>query len=187
MRLSRSLVTLRPFRGDELQTVVSARRRSGALPRDGSGVAEERLRRRVERSGTLTPHEMFLAIEAEGRLVGEVQARRSIEAPPPGVFELGFEICADADRGRGYGSDAVEVVTSHLFEREGAHRVQASTDLANVSMRRLLERLGSTYEGVLRGSMPSASGPRDHAMYGVRVSDWAGREAPGSDVERVAL
>ena len=39
-------------------------------------------------------------------------------------------------------------------------------------MRRTLERLGFEFEGVLRGFMVSADGPRDYAMYGMTTDDW---------------
>ncbi|MFB3737928.1 MAG: GNAT family N-acetyltransferase, partial [Candidatus Velamenicoccus archaeovorus] len=172
MRATGALVTLRPFRADELDAVVAARRRQDGLVPDRSGVSEESLRRRVASSGTMTRHELFLAIEAEGRLVGEVQARRSAEVMPQGVFELGIEIYEEADRGRGFGSDAVSAITSHLFEREGAHRVQASTDVENAPMRRVLERLGFGFEGILRGFLRTPAGLRDHAMYAVGASGW---------------
>jgi RimJ/RimL family protein N-acetyltransferase len=54
--------------------------------------------------------------------------------------------------------------------------VQATTDVDNVSMRRVLEALGFGFEGVLRGFMPDADGPpRDYAMYGVTRGAWGAR------------
>ena len=45
--------------------------------------------------------------------------------------------------------------------------MQLTTDVDNAAMRRVAERLGFGFEGVLRGFMPIGEGPRDYAMYGM--------------------
>lgn len=171
------IVTLRPFRVEEVQRLVDIWSRA---PLDDGvhhrGPADRaRLRERVAVSGTWSEDGnvgLWLAIEADGRLVGEVQARNPKGGLPPGVFELGVELYETGDRGRGLGSAAVAELTSYLFREEGAQRVQISTDVDNAPMRRVAERLGFGFEGVLRGYMPTASGPRDYTMYGMTRSEW---------------
>jgi len=91
---------------------------------------------------------------------------------PPGVWELGIELWDAADRGRGIGRQSIALLSSHLFEREDAIRVQATTDVDNAAMRRVLEHLGFAFEGILRGFMPTGSGPpHDYAMYGLTKAD----------------
>ena len=164
-------VTLRAFRPEEYASVLAR------LPGDASDPAKERVRRtRVERSGTRTSVELFMAVDAAGALVGDVQGRNVEMAMPPGVWEIGIELWDTTDRGRGLGREAVALLTSHLFDEEGAHRVQASTDVENVAMRRVLEVLGFTDEGTLRGFMPDRAGPpRDYEMYAVTKDDWMTR------------
>lgn len=158
-------VTLRPFRPEELEVAMA----------HAPAQTPEHLaawRRRLALSGARTDWEILFAVEAEGRLVGDAQARCSEQAMPPGVWEIGLDLWDSADRGRGIGSEVVALLTRHLFAREGAHRVQATTDVENVPMRRALERCGFILEGVLRGFMPVADGPpRDHAMYGLTRTD----------------
>ena len=98
---------------------------------------------------------------------------------PPGVVELGIDLFDEADRGRGIGRERVGALTTRLFEAGEAHRVQLSTDVDNAAMRRVAERLGFRFEGVMRGFMPSADGPRDYAMYGMTEADYRGCEADG--------
>lgn len=182
-------VLLRPFRAEEFDEVLSRRREeglSGAQVRHVAHVvSEEALRRRLALSGTLTKTEILFALEAGGKLVGEIQARCSEEALPPGVFELGIEIYDPADRGKGHAIEGTALLTSYVFENEGAHRVQAATDVDNVAMRRVLERTGFTFEAVLRGFMPTADGPVDYAMYGLTVNDH--RTASGSSTHGAIL
>ena len=49
--------------------------------------------------------------------------------------------------------------------------MQLTTDVENTAMRRVAERLGFTFEGVLRSFMPSADGPHDYAMYAITKDD----------------
>jgi RimJ/RimL family protein N-acetyltransferase len=57
-----------------------------------------------------------------------------------------------------------------LFCREEA---VASTAVENVAMRRVLEKVGLAFEGVMRAFMPRQSGRRDdYALYAVTRSEW---------------
>ena len=165
-------VVLRPLRMDELGLIREEQERMN--PWDPPNAAwERRLRRRIERSGRLVEGRLDLGIEVDGRLVGDIGARRPPGTLPPGVFEIGIALFSDADRGRGYGGEAVHVLTRYLFDELDASRVQASTDVGNVAMRRVLEKLGYTYEGTLRAFMPGTNGTRaDYAMYGFTRADW---------------
>jgi RimJ/RimL family protein N-acetyltransferase len=161
-------VTLRPFRESEMELVLDR----FPFPEGAAGPARARRKERLAASGSRTRWELLFAIEGRRALVGEIQARSPEDAMPPGVFELGIELYEESDRGRGFGTDAVATLTTHLFGEEGAIRVQASTDLGNRAMRRTLERLGFGFEGVLRGFMPAESGARDYAMYAITRRDW---------------
>lgn len=168
-------VRLVRLRGADLEPLCRAREAEAAsmgYP-DAFGPAErEELRGRIERSGAFDGTELMLGIRVDGRLVGEVQARQPRMGLPPGVFELGVSLFDEADRGKGVGGAALGQLLTRLFEREGAHRVQVTTDVDNVAMRYLSERLGFTLEGVLRKFMPTARGPRDYAMYAMTRDDF---------------
>ena len=167
-------VLLRGFRADEVAIALERVQTLSATEMDEAAVAEHR--ERLERSGERNGWEIMLAVEADGRLVGDVQGRCPRFALPRGVWELGIELWDAADRGRGIGREAIALLSSHLFDSEDAIRVQATTDVDNVSMRRVLEALGFGFEGVLRGFMPEADGPpRDYAMYGVTRGAWGAR------------
>jgi RimJ/RimL family protein N-acetyltransferase len=168
-------VLLRPFRHAESGPLLDLAR--GAPiddgvhwgPRDRSGIEQK-----IRASGSWTPDgQLDFAVEADGRLVGDVQARCVRGAMPPGVFELGLEIF-DPDRGRGLGAAAIVEITRHLFREERAHRVQLTTDVANGAMRRVAERLGFIFEGVLKRYMPTADGPHDYAMYALTDEEFEG-------------
>jgi len=96
---------------------------------------------------------------------------------PQGVYELGISLFETGDRGRGLGTDAIRLLTRHLFRHEEADRVQASTWVENRAMRRVFQKLGFTEEGILRSYMPSERGRDDYVMYAITKWD------PGEDGE----
>jgi RimJ/RimL family protein N-acetyltransferase len=157
---------------DELETIAEAQARLYAFVEEPGAAVERRLRKRIEHSGQLVDGWLDLGIEAEGRLVGDISARNPKNAFPPGVFEVGISVFNDGDRGKGYGREATELMTTHLFEAAGAGRVQATTAVDNAAMRRVLEALGFEHEGTLRAFMPGPRGREDYAMYAVTRESW---------------
>jgi len=178
------LIRLRPFRVDEVDTAWQglAQQDEAAHPRrrpeDGDPQPSEQFRRRLHRSGRLWRGCLNLGIDHEGRLVGTIQARTSpAQTLPAGVYEIGVILYHPRDRGRGFGAEAVELVTTWLFETGKAERVQASTDAGNTAMRAVLERLGFQLEGVMRGYGAMSNGTRiDGAMYAVLKPEWKSRQ-----------
>jgi RimJ/RimL family protein N-acetyltransferase len=171
--LTGKTVSLRPFESAELDTVWSihrAGRRARGLPLQGG---KRRLARLFRQSGSLDEGDLlYLAIEAEGRLAGEVDARRCSTGLPRGVFELGIELYEREQQGRGLGTEALRLLITHLFEREGAERLEVRTSLENAAMSRVLEKLGFVREGVLRAFMPGDRGRTDYGMFALLRADW---------------
>jgi RimJ/RimL family protein N-acetyltransferase len=164
-------VVLRPLQPHELEIVWQARLADDTAPWMSTPQAYERLRQRVADSGRFVDGWLDLGIEADGRLVGEIDARQPPRSMPEGVYELGISLFETSDRGRGLGTDAVRLLTRHLFENESAERVQASTWVENRAMRRVFEKLGFTEEGILRAYMPSERGRDDYVLYAVTKAD----------------
>jgi RimJ/RimL family protein N-acetyltransferase len=156
-------VTLRPFLDDEAEALVT----------HGVVVSGDP-RKLVAVSGTWGDDGVLrLAVESEGRLVGDIQARHPKRGLPPGVYELGINLFDTGDRRRGLGREATALLTDHLFEDAGTGRVQLSTDVDNTAMRRVAVLLGFVEEGVMRGFMPGDDGGRrDYVLYAVTRDDW---------------
>jgi RimJ/RimL family protein N-acetyltransferase len=175
--LSGERVRLRAFRTDEFERVWREESRDlgehqHPIPDDLG--ERDRLFARLRLAGAWTPEELRLAVEGDGRLVGDIQARVSTWALPPGVTELGINLFADA-RGRGYGTEALRVLCAHLFDEGRVHRVQLSTDVDNLAMRRAADKAGFTCEGVLRSYWATPPNPpRDYALYARTRADHEG-------------
>jgi RimJ/RimL family protein N-acetyltransferase len=166
-------VVLRPFRRAEERTLWAANQHLDQRVMPRRPPSHEWIRKVVDRSGRLYRGRLDLAIEARGRLIGEIQARTSpAQSLPPGVFELGIVIWQPRHRLHGYGAEAVELLARWLLEEKRAGRVQLSTAAANRGMRRAAERVGFRMEGELRRWHPSPDGDRDDwTLYAVTSSD----------------
>lgn len=166
-------IKLRPFKLGEFDAYLAASESWFAMePQEDPRTVRARLKERFDGSGNWTPAGIEFAIEHADRLVGDIQARTNPAAMPGGVLEIGIELFDESDRGAGLGSQALRVITSHLFDVREAHRVQLTTDLDNARMRRAAERVGFAMEGVMRAFMPSPKGPRDYALFAMTLEDY---------------
>ena len=180
VRITGDRVMLRPFGVDEVgrfAALVTAPD-AGTAMAPGASFAwplgfppQDHLRERIESSGRFVHSLLELAIEAEGAFVGSIQARNPAPCFPPGVFMVGIAIAPES-RGKGFGREAIALLVTHLFRQEGAQRVEMPTDVENVPMRTVAERLGFVMEGVLRSLMPMGDVRRDYCMYAMTRNDW---------------
>jgi RimJ/RimL family protein N-acetyltransferase len=170
-RIAGTRVMLRPITESDLPRVAHA---SMEWAKDGESEDHvlERLKARVR--GETPFRAVELAIEADGRLIGDVQGRR--DPYLAGLFEIGISLFDEVDRSQGFGREALMLMTAHLFDEEEAYRVQLSTDVGNMAMRRAAEAAGFTFEGVLRGFWPpkGEESAADYAMYAMTKSDYEG-------------
>ena len=166
--------TIRPLRAEDTERYLRvfgqpddpARKFAGTF-----GPQREVLLKRIETSGRFVDHHLELAIEADGGFVGTIQAHNNPRSFPPGVYMIGIAL-EPAARGRGVGREALALLTDYLFEHEGAERVETPTDVDNVAMRTVNERVGFVLEGVLRSFMPVGGERRDYCMYAMTRQDW---------------
>ena len=105
-------------------------------------------------------------------LIGDCGFRPRAEEPL--VVDIGFTLGPPA-QGRGYATEAVGELLRCLFEDRGKHKVCADCDTRNEPSWRLLERLGFTREGTLRGGYRDGDGWWDEHLYGLLAAEWRGR------------
>jgi RimJ/RimL family protein N-acetyltransferase len=97
-------------------------------------------------------------------------------------LEVGFTWYTPAVRGTRVNPACKRLLLGHAIETLGAVRVQIKTDVRNRQSQAAIEKLGATYEGVLRASFIQPDGHiRDTVYYSVLPSEWprvkAGLEA----------
>lgn len=80
-------------------------------------------------------------------------------------FEIGYW-CRTGQQRRGYVAEAVQALTRSAFDQLQARRIEIRMDNGNERSRRVAERAGFRFEGVLRGDSLTPSGElRDTRVY----------------------
>jgi ribosomal-protein-alanine N-acetyltransferase len=121
----------------------------------------------VERGFEAKPDQRWWIVqEKDGTPVGYVGHGKA-----DGGCWVGY-LVAPAARGRGYGSEAVLLITDYLFLHKDIGRIQAETHPANAASQRVLEKAGFTREGILRRTFFSRGVWRDTAMYSLLREEW---------------
>jgi RimJ/RimL family protein N-acetyltransferase len=155
-------VSLRAYRPDEFERICDIRELN-------SPESRERFIARISQGTVWVDHYLHLAIDVDGALVGDVQLRKCDHTRPEGALEMGLELDPSL-RGKGIGTLALRECSKYAFNN-GAHRVEGSTDVENLAMRRAFEKAGWNFEGVLKALFIEDGVPRDYYSYAITKFD----------------
>jgi RimJ/RimL family protein N-acetyltransferase len=119
---------------------------------------------------TATGDSSNLAIDVGGEAVGAVGfvPGRDIERFSA---EIGYWLGEDL-WGRGIVTEALTLVTEHIFRRQNFLRLFALPFADNPASVRVLEKAGYTYEATLRASSVKYGAPRDQLLYARINEEW---------------
>lgn len=79
-------------------------------------------------------------------------------------------------RGRGMGTEVLELLCRFAFKIRGLHRLQLETAFDNVAMVRAAEKIGFSREGTLRGASWALGVFVDQAVFGLLEFEWSARQ-----------
>jgi len=113
----------------------------------------------------------------EGKVVGVVGYYRA--HPVLEYTDVWYILGDRAARGKGFGREAVHLLTDHLFATEALERVGATCDVENIASYRLLEGLGFRLEGTLRSALFHHGRWHDFRVYGITRAEWGAKAPPG--------
>jgi len=114
----------------------------------------------------------FLTLD--GKIIGAVGL--PVINRPAEWAEIGYWIGSEWE-GKGYVTAGVREVEKMCFAELGMERVQITNDVTNARSRAIPERLGYTFEGILRRHLFSGEGRiADQSMYSILKSEWMARE-----------
>lgn len=113
------------------------------------------------------PDVVIFAIRAvsDGRLIGSCQLRDIDHRHS--TAELQIRIGALENRGKGYGTEAVQLLLTHAFRDIGLARVQLHVFATNPRAIRAYEKAGLRTEGLLRSAAYVDGGRCDVVMMGI--------------------
>ncbi|HUB51146.1 MAG TPA: GNAT family protein [Terracidiphilus sp.] len=129
----------------------------------------------VEKKQT-APGFVFLAIvpAATGRATGWASLMRP--DPANGVIEVGFILYSPALQRAREATEAMYLMTRHVFEDLGYRRYEWKCNALNEPSRRAALRLGFTFEGIFRQHMVVKGQNRDSAWFSMLDSEWPARK-----------
>lgn len=90
----------------------------------------------------------LLITAKDWRLIGEIGFFKGMWYQEG--FEVGYHIYREADRGKGYTSEALSLFTAYLFAAKPIPRLQINVSKGNAASRRVAEKCGYRYEGTMR-------------------------------------
>lgn len=85
---------------------------------------------------------------------------------------MGLAIYDECDWGRGYGTEALALWTTYLFDTTDALRLDYSTYSGNPGMIAIGHKLGFTQEAVFRKARRWSGGVHDAIVFGVLRDEW---------------
>ena len=112
--------------------------------------SESKFRRDFAESGFWDKEEgMLLMVDGDDNIVGE------IEFFPITNYLVGYELSyllfGEQHAGKGYTSEAVQLLTEYLFAGKRTNRLQLNIHPDNEASRRVAQKNGYTFEGLMRG------------------------------------
>lgn len=146
------LIELRPVRErdlDRLYDLLSDLRSRGDYFPLGIW-SESKLRSEFASTGLWQQEEgMLLMVDAPGDIVGEIEFF-PISTYLVG-YELSYQLFGPEHAGKGYTTEAVRLLGEYLFARKRINRLQLNIHPDNAASKRVAEKCGYTFEGIMRG------------------------------------
>lgn len=113
----------------------------------------------------------FLVVTKDGRKVGV-----AVHFNPSTLYEwmeIGYRILT-GERGKGYATEATQILVDYLFLTRTLERIQATTEAENVGSQRVLLKAGFRKEGDIRRGWMMWGTWRDGAVFSILREEWKG-------------
>ena len=146
-------VSLRPVREADLDAMyvahVAISNRGAFFP---LGVqSESGFRREFAENGFWQREEgTLLIITSEDEIAGHIEFFKPVSYWD--AFELSYQLYDDRFAGRGYTTEAVQLIVDYLFATKKQHRIHLVIVPENAPSRRVAEKCGFVLEGTVRGA-----------------------------------
>jgi RimJ/RimL family protein N-acetyltransferase len=120
----------------------------------------------------------LLIVTPQDEIAGHIEFFRPV--PYWDAFELAYHLYDDRHAGRGYVTEAVQLLADYLFAAKKEHRLQLVIEPGNAASRRIAEKCGFTLEGTARGAFFVHGTNHDVLVYSLLRSDPRPWHAAGS-------
>ena len=113
-------------------------------------MSEPVLRAAFDKNGFWDDDEgMLIMTNGDAEIVGEIEyfpITHYLQG-----YEISYQLFGDHHAGHGYTTEAVSLLVAYLFGRKRVNRMQLNIHPSNAASRRVAEKCGFTFEGLMRG------------------------------------
>ena len=106
----------------------------------------------------------------DGRRIGYIW-HFNVMHPAGNLLEIGYSM-VPTERGKGYCTEAVDIMVDYLFLSKNIERIQAQTDVRNVGSQKVLEKAGFKSEGTIRKPFFLRGQLKDTCLYSILREEW---------------
>ena len=132
--------------------------------------SESTFRQRFAETGFWQKEEgTLLIVGPDGEIGGEIQFFKPVGYWD--AFELSYHLWASTFAGRGWMTEAVQLLVDYLFATKKQQRIQLVIVPDNAASRRVAEKCGFTLEGTVRGAFFNAGRNQDVLLYSLLRTD----------------
>ena len=165
-------VVLRPMRESDFDRAWAAHvdiaNRGAFFP---LGVTSEpTFRRHFSETGFWEREEgLLLVVDRDDQLLGHIEFFKPVSYWD--AFELSYQLYDEQHAGRGYVTEAVQLLVDHLFATKKQHRIHLVIVPENLASRRVAEKCGFVLEGTARGAFFNDGRSQDVVLYSLVRTD----------------
>jgi RimJ/RimL family protein N-acetyltransferase len=132
--------------------------------------SETKFRRGFEENGFWERDEgMLVIVDGDGRIVGHIEFFLAVSYWD--AYELSYQLYEDSAAGRGYTTEAVQLLVDYLFDTRPRYRIHLIIAPDNAASRRIAEKCGFSLEGTVRGAFYHRGRNKDVLMYSLLRDD----------------
>jgi RimJ/RimL family protein N-acetyltransferase len=173
-----STISLRPVRAADLDELYAAHaeiaNRGAYFP---LGVqSEPAFRRDFAEHGFWQREEgLLLIVSPDGEIAGHIEFFKPVGYWD--AFELSYQLYDDRFAGRGFTTEAIQLLVDYLFGAKKQHRIQLVIVPENTASCRIAEKCGFVLEGTARGAFYNDGRNQDVLIYSLLKTDprpWQG-------------
>jgi RimJ/RimL family protein N-acetyltransferase len=115
-------------------------------------------------------YRQFIIEKKDGTKIGGI-AHFNVLAPYGKTVEMGYALLP-SERGKGYCTEAAQIMVDYLFLTKDIACIQATTDVGNVASKKVLEKAGFQKEGTMRKRFFSNGEWKDTVMFSILREEW---------------
>lgn len=165
-------ITLRPAREIDLDALYAAhtdiRNRGAFFPLGVS--SESRFRHEFAEHGFWQKEEgLLLIMTPDDEMAGHIEFFKPVTYWD--AFELSYQLYDERFAGRGYVTEAVQLLADYLFATKKQHRIHLVIVPENAASRRIAEKCGFQLEGTARGAFFNDGRNQDVVLYSLLRDD----------------